>query len=64
MSQIKVIDAERRRLDLSQRDLCRAAKVSASTYTRLKRGHTSGLERTFVRLRNALATFGLREAAE
>lgn len=64
MSAIKVIDEERRRLDLSQTALCRAAGVNLATYVRLKKGRTSGTERTFIKLRNALAICAHREAAE
>ena len=60
---IRDIDKERRRLDLTQGKLCAAAKVHPATYTRLKHGRTSGTERTFMKLRTALAAAS-REAAE
>lgn len=63
-SSIKAIDEERRRLDLTQRALCNQAQIAVSTYTRLKRGHTSGYEVTLTKLRNALVIVAQRQAAE
>lgn len=63
MASIKVIDEERRRLNLSQHALCRAAGIAPSTYVRLKKGRTSGMEATFEKLRNALSIAAHREAA-
>ena len=64
MTAIRTIDEERRRLDITQRDLCRQARVAVSTYTRNKRGHNEATDRTLDRLRNALVILGSREAAE
>ncbi|GJE06373.1 MULTISPECIES: helix-turn-helix domain-containing protein, partial [Pseudomonadota] len=64
MSNIKAIDEERRRLDLSQHALCVAAGIDPSTYVRLKKGRTKASEGTLAKLRNALAIAAQREAAE
>lgn len=63
MTAWRAIDEERRRLDVTQRDLCRQARVAPSTYTRSKRGHVQATDRTLDRLRNALALLEQRQSA-
>jgi hypothetical protein len=55
MAAITFIDEERRRLDLTKTELCRRAGIHVGTYVRIQKCKTSGTERTFEKLRNALA---------
>lgn len=59
------IDAERQSLNVSQYELCRAADINPSTYTRLLQLDTRQARgRTLRKLEAALSQFRRPEAAE